>query len=245
MKHSFHAAVPVRRAFTMVELLVVVAILLILGALAFNLSRSAFRAADSTKCVNGLRQAGLIITSSASDHNNRIQAFQGGQGSFEFRPYFIARDQLGLTDNSKAAVSESLKEIFFCPSAPEPKLNHWNCYAVNFNDSELAGAEWIKEKVRDSQGRKGTVSSLPLGSVDEPANFILISDCCRSDGQQVFRLNGGGDLIGLRHNGKANAVFLDGSARSLAENDLGQLGFKNAYDTSTQPPTKVSLPQLR
>ena len=230
--------------FTMVELLVVITIVVILAALAFFMMRNAKTAAQSTICISRLRNAGTLLLSAASDNGGRVQAFSGGSGGFDYRPYYVVARELGLSnDNSgKTALKATLEEVMFCPSAPTPDTEHWTCYGVNFTNSTRAGATWTNEKITDTAGRIANVKSLNLASVGSPSDYILIADSCRSDGQQIFRISGG-DRIGLRHSHKANACFLDGSARPLTTSDLGRLGFKEAYDTASDPPQTVSLPQ--
>lgn len=229
-------------AFTVVELLVAVAIVIVLAALAFALVRRSRSAAERATCVNRLRQAATVLIGGAGDRGGRIELFRGGNGSFEYRPYFVVRDELGLPASPYDAHFATLREVMFCPAAPEPKLPHWHCYGVNFTDSERAGVAWRDDKVRDSAGRSSTVSTLQLATAAGPSNYVLVADSCMADGQQAFRIRGD-DRIALRHGGRANAVFLDGSARSLKLGDLGGLGFDDAFDTAVNPPTVVAVPR--
>ena len=242
-KHSKRAGV--LAAFTLTELMVVIVIIAVLSAIVFSVSKYAKKAGESATCLNRLRQVGTILSSRAVENNNRYQVFAGGSGSFEYRPYIILRDELDLPASPSSAHYETLKNVMFCPSGPgahsEPKNPHWTCYGVNIADSDLAGSKWITESVKDSSGRSGNLSVLRPSSVRSPSRCVLVADSCTNDGSEIFRIKGG-DRIGMRHNGKANAIFLDGSARSLGKNDLGQLGFDKAYDTSGSPPTLVSLP---
>ncbi|NNC90692.1 MAG: type II secretion system protein [Akkermansiaceae bacterium] len=231
-----------RRGFTLVELLVTITIVITLAALIIAFTKGAFQAADSARCLERLRQSGAIMVGAAASQNNRIRIFKGGAGSFDQRPYFILRDEMNLPDESYDAHFATLSTIMFCPAAPEPKTPHWNCYGLNFTNSKVAGATWSQERIRDEQGRSAQVSSLYMTSVQDPSRFVLIADSCRSDGQQIFRISGG-DRIGLRHKMRANVFFLDGSARAIDASGLGRLGFTQAYDTSTNPPTSVTLPQ--
>ena len=244
MHASIHSGGGTRRAFTLVELLVVVAIIIVLAALVFGISSRMMSAAKTTECMNRLRQTGTIMIASASDNHNRIRIFKGGEGSFEYLPYFILRDEMNLPDDSYEAHYGTLSKIMFCPAAPEPKTPHWNSYGLNFTDSEIAGVTWRDEKVEDDQGLSADISSFALAGVLSPSQFLFVGDSCQTDGQQIFRINED-DLIGLRHRDKANALFLDGSVRTMSRTELGQIGFKEAFDTTTNPPTKVSLPQTQ
>ena len=232
-----------RRAFTLVELLVVMAIIMVLGALVFSISRTAFAAAESSKCLSRLRQAGIVVAGSVGENNGRIRVFKDAASSEEVGPYSIVREQMDLPEEPVAAHFETLKNIMFCPSAPDPEIPHWNSYGVNFGDSLIAGATWTDETVEDSEGGSTVISSLVVISVTEAADFVLLADSCGKDGQGMFRIADDEDLIGLRHRGKANVFMLDGSARSLGQVDLGNLGFERAYDTATTPPTQVFLPE--
>lgn len=231
-----------RRGFTLVELLVSIMILVVMAGLLVAITRGIKNSAERSTCMSRLRQVSTILLSVASENNGRVMAFQGGSGGFDYRPYFIVRDQLGLPKDPYDAHYSALRDVMFCPSAPEPTTPHWNSYGVNFTNSEVAGATWEQEKIQDSKGNNATVSTLSISTVDSPNRLVLLADSCQASGQQIFRITGS-DRIGLRHGGKANACFLDGSAKGLSISELGALGFQNAYDTRTDPPTSVSLPK--
>ena len=242
--HSLGGGTRPRRlpAFTLVELLVVITIVIVLAALAFTMLRRGKTAAERASCINRLRQVANMLISSATDNGGRLQVIRDGSGEFDFLPYFIVRDQLELPAEPFEAHYSRLRDVMFCPSAPEPeqKTAHLHTYGVNFAPNVRAGVTWKDELVEDSEGRTGTLATLPLASVSGPSNYPLVADSCQSNGQQTFRILDA-DRIGLRHGGRANAAFLDGSARSLGQEDLGKLGFKDAYDTSTKPPEVVDL----
>lgn len=231
-------------AFTLVELLVTISIVVVLASIAFSLTQKAKQAAEKASCLSRLRQVGTILAGRAGETNNRYEVFRGGAGSFELRPYFILRDELGLPKGPYPAHFATLGEIMFCPAAPEPNLGHWNCFGIHVSNTDRAGSQWKTETIRDQQGRIANAAILRTSLVKYPSQCVLVADSCRSDGQQIFRIQGG-DLIGLRHQGKASALFLDGSARTMSKADLGQLGFKKAYDTSVNPPSIVTLPKTR
>ncbi|MCP5534063.1 MAG: prepilin-type N-terminal cleavage/methylation domain-containing protein [Akkermansiaceae bacterium] len=233
---------PRGRGFTLVELLVTVSILIVLAAVLTVMLRSVKSSAQRATCLSRLREVCGMLLGEAVENNGRVQAFQGGSGGFDYRPYFIIRDQLGLPKDPYDAHYSAMRDLMFCPSAPDPTTPHWNSYGVNFTKSEIAGAEWVQEKIQDSSGNNATVSSLGISAVTSPQRYVLMADSSQSSGQQVFRIVGS-DRIGLRHGGKANACFLDGSAKSLSIPELGALGFQNAYDNRTDPPTSVSLPK--
>lgn len=75
------------RGFTLVELLVVVAILIVLAALTFTISTRAIQAANEAKCLSNLRNLQVVTTSIAQEHNGEIM------------PRFVLRDRWNVGGN--------------------------------------------------------------------------------------------------------------------------------------------------
>jgi type II secretory pathway pseudopilin PulG len=67
-----------RRAFSLIEVLAVIALLIGLVALLLPAVQQARQAAIHTKCINRLKQLGLAVHGYASDHDGRIPALDGG-----------------------------------------------------------------------------------------------------------------------------------------------------------------------
>ena len=230
---------PIRRnGFTLTELLVVITIIAVLAGIAFTATSNLKERAGASKRMSYVRQAGAILLAKASETNGRCQLFSGGSGSFDFRPYYIIKAELGMeiNDTNEADI------MFWDSKKLPPKLPAWNCRGVNFKNAPDFNAVWITNSIKDSQGRNANVASLNIGSVTRPGAYPLMIDSSNSSGDETFRINDSADCVGLREAGKkANAFMLDGSVRSMGIAELKTAGFTKAYDNSSSPPKLISL----
>lgn len=228
-----------RRGFTVVELLVSIAIVLILATAIFAVLKQARNRAQTVKRLNNVRTAGTILLGKAFDMNGRCAFFAGGQsGGFDLRPYNIVRDALGIPRGTNDVCETMHWDVVQQP--PQVPL-HWNCLAINFQNVPEFGIFWKDESIEFSGGTYN-VKSLLVSSIPRPSSYPLLIDSSQADGKEIFRIReSGAEYVGLRNNGKANAYFFDGSSRSMDKADLKNAGFTKAYDNSVQPPKVVQL----
>jgi prepilin-type N-terminal cleavage/methylation domain-containing protein len=132
-----------RRAFTLVELLVVVAVIAILASLLMPSLVRAKNKAASAQCLNNLHQWGLAYGMYADDHDDFLpRRGQGVQPLFQIdRPedWFNALPQYFgmpsfnqlLTNNQAPAAYD--KSVFVCPAASNPGGTYFLPYGMNMN----------------------------------------------------------------------------------------------------------------
>jgi prepilin-type N-terminal cleavage/methylation domain-containing protein/prepilin-type processing-associated H-X9-DG protein len=161
-----------RCAFTLVELLVVIAVIAILVSLLIPAVQSAREAARRAQCSNNLRQFGLAIH---SYHNTHKQLPKGGAGvaslsnplfrsmhclswgaailpGLEQQPLYetINQSQPYLHDDNLAA-GQHILPVFLCPTAPNPELRKVNGdtpTASNRYAVSNYGANWGERSLR-------------------------------------------------------------------------------------------------
>jgi prepilin-type N-terminal cleavage/methylation domain-containing protein len=97
-------------AFTLMELLVTVAVIAILAGLLLPALSGAKRKADSTRCISNLRQLGLALRLYADENEGRLPSAQ----AFRASPANVA-SALPLIQQVLATQVSAVSNVFKCP----------------------------------------------------------------------------------------------------------------------------------
>ena len=205
-------------AFTLVELLVVVAIIGILAALGIPLVKSMIEKGNSTKCVNNLRQIGVAIVQFTADNDGYLPYSYGvaGGGNDSFSGYNAALPQLlnvgvnsGAFPTSGDYNKPTARHPFNCPSCKTASRT----YTAN---EGAMGATF--DLVRYPQRK--------LNALSDVSKLVLIADDTAGDpapnntGPDYFNDTDYLTKIGMRHNGKANILFADFHIEAISKTEL-------------------------
>lgn len=217
-------------AFTLVEILVVVAILGLLVGLLIPVTKKAIAAGNTGKATANLRQIGTLYGSYVAD-TGRLPPYQLSSLGLPGQqyPFFqnALRMQAGLPVRApEGAREEWLPEIFYDPVVPKGRRHLWGCFGVNqamlTRGSQLPSVgDWLAS---------GSAVGLPPTLVSTPSKKVL---ACTSLGNgnpylsswnvvtnwiaQGGRTNGGPDA---RHGGKTLALFVDGHIERLDTDNM-------------------------
>lgn len=223
---------PVRRAFTLVELLVVIGIIAVLISILLPVLSKARLAAAGAACASNLRQIGTAISMYAADNKSYSPRPASGQNGHYFDDIIwwqlnpppplningsaIAK-YLGVKDPN-APPAERLKQVFRCPAddnaptrdQPPGSGRTYGGYRYTFTMNE--GFLDTPPSFTPGDGN----SRYKLSNVRRPARKLLMGEekypnDCR------WVIGGGSDALSNRHFGKGNVLFCDYHVEGLTE----------------------------
>lgn len=169
------------RAFTLVELLVSIAIVAILAVLILFGARSYFENAAETKCASNLRQLAVGTLAYTQDHGGRLPPRRDGWQP-EFRGQTWMRKispYLGIEAESGLSYGHAMrKTVFWCPSdksewLPESYGGFESTYATKV--SYLANLAVMDDLDQDVDG-DGVVGPRVLAGISRPAQTIMLME---------------------------------------------------------------------
>lgn len=211
-----------RKAFSLLELLVVIAVIGLLALIIYPHMARYVQNSRSLTCASRLRQIGIYYLEYAGDNGGTTLLFRDGATSKMW--YNELRKIPGWT-------SEEAASHFSCPSFDrEEDVGPWWCYGMR-----LHGSPGRVIRVTNADGGQSGMYELTLSRVDRPDSFLLMADSITSNPKrQSFRLvppglysNSG---IHTRHLDKANVLFLDGHVEALDHQGLANIGITAVID---------------
>src|ERR1051325_5535169 len=130
---TMRPSLPHERAFTLIELICVIAIIALLAGLLFPVLARVIDKADDTRCMSNLRQIGVAVNLYATDHDNRYPEIETDPTDPVYTP-----------DRDAKPLDEALKQygvtpaVLTCPADLKAKLN--------FTKDSQAGKSFFDEK---------------------------------------------------------------------------------------------------
>jgi len=212
------------RAFTLVELLVVIGIIALLISILLPSLAKARKSATAITCQSNMRQIYTAYIMYAQQYKNALipNGGQGLYGGYVYGPwdrYVVEGKYLGGASN-----------VMICPSTTsiQPEYTEFFCYGSYPRDSWYWGTNGYVWRLKSKY-----TPSIPMGHYTswppEASKTILLIDSVRGtssvpewQGRNFFFGTADFPELGIaaRHAKKANVVFVDGHVDSLTKAQL-------------------------
>ena len=205
------------KSFTLIELLIVVAIIAILAAMLLPALNNAKKRAHTIRCVGNLKQIGLIRLNYNQDYNECIMVAPAGGAVGDWLAKYL---NLGYFRNLAECSSDFLRcnwdDDYYPKKFPGKTAYYRNQYSA-YGIHGAAGADAGKIGYFISQTSDKS-RFIMTKRISNPALFFTDGDSSTSDSVQsnaATFTNAGNSHYIFIHSGKMNAFFLDGSASGI------------------------------
>ena len=213
-----------KQRFTIVKLLVVIAIIAILAAMLLPALNKARETAKSIKCTNNLKQIGMGMLNYTSDYDGFFPMWYNNLGTKKYWNKDLAT--LGYLP-----VPGKKQLLYLCPTNA---IKNYNGYSAStperYNNNYCYNKEldwnshyYLEQPVKISQIRQASVVAMISDSGDRSASADT-NDCCPVI--PYTSIDGGSGYpnkyatMAFVHNGKCNVVWVDGHAAPVTLNNV-------------------------
>lgn len=192
-RRSLSNLYPASRAFTLPELLVVIALLALMAGLLFPAIQKGMGVAQATKCLSNLNQCGLGLLAYSSEKNGRLLSLEKNWIILVWPYVYPTRELPSISGN---AFPPDLKgTVFQCPRTDKDPTEVKRSYAYNY-------------KLIDNSSATEDI----LVSIPDRSKCALLGKCSATSTMA------GASLI-ERHASGCNLFFADGHAEPIRITD--------------------------
>ncbi len=208
--------------FTLMESLLALAMIIVVAMISSGVVSRALERSRETLCVARLKASGQAILLHAGEHRGEVlmawaSASPGDLAAF---PHLATHPQKGMMWYQYLHHHGYLPDlsVLACPSYPPYR------YEKGLNEPKMQ-TYGLRRTFDDSRYEPAAI----LTRVLAPGRFVLLADSSKPltwIGQSYYISYPGNraETIHLRHRGRANLFFLDGSIRSLSSQEIVDLG---------------------
>lgn len=210
------------RKFTLVELLMVIAIIAILASILFPALNEAKETAKKAKCLSNLRQMGIGINGYESDFNGWTPAYDNAStaNGAGCGWWYRTTDEGTLGTyiyGMSGVVGDPVKELFVCPADIRPVVAPGVATSKSQRDWRISSYGFLRSC---SPQNTGKFLGFFLPDVKRPSSKIIVTESNNSHYVQYNRINAYGSYLFFTdagyevpvtlHKKKFDALFFDG-----------------------------------
>ena len=230
-----------KKSFTLIELLIVIAIIAILAAMLLPALNHARSTAKQANCISNQKQVMMAQIQYATDYNDQmvVCAKYGGSNTPETFVTILTRKQSNTNAMPTLAAGASAYlrfDVLSCPAHPDHKnFDVWNgTYGMWKQAGIVARCKNtgpIFKENKDKPSDWCNVTILPNRS-KAPSKTFILADTLRSidagseQGKQFYYFFPGelreSSGVGLVHKNQANCSFIDGHVESLNKEEMNK-----------------------
>ena len=221
-----------RKAFTLVELLVVIGIIAVLISILLPVLSKARESANTLVCATHLREIGMACFTYAADNKGKLPIPIGGGslGNLSYSAILMKPDNMywGCRDFGKGTLAPYLQStavaerLFSCPSDSDPKWGAFQPFTADRlmpltpdpttsrNFSYAFNGNMVGDVVHSDY------LGIKVSDIRRPSDKFLVQEMfmpvSSSRYAMVYNVNGISSIVflSLRHGGKSNQCFADG-----------------------------------
>ncbi len=209
-----------RKAFTLVEILVVISIMAILAAVLLPSMGKLRGAARKSECASNLRQIYVAMSLYAQDNNN---AHMYGHDYVANLDWYQRTSPLA----PYAGGAESLQKISVCPenrtsisAYPKDQYGQWvnNSYGYPY-----AYNYFVLPNTSGAKPKENGVDAIRLTKINNPGQVVMLADSIKGQGWGGgFSVPGDSkwSRIATPHSGKTSILWCDGHVSLEAKKDI-------------------------
>ena len=223
---------PYRTSFTLIELLIVIAIIAILAAMLLPALGRARDTAKRISCAGNLKQCAFALTMYGGEDNRGIIRMYGNHES-PYNPWWTNGNIPEILSFSGRTGKKPDQEEYYtdltkrktthCPSAVYSVASSYNhSYGTLISNSANA-QERLEGEYSEPHPLTGNYWYLQTGAVKSPSTRVIVADSTQQgnsgtkDGQEVCIINRIYTGIAMRHGNLGNYACLDGHVESTSD----------------------------